>query len=234
MPPSAKSARILVADDDMPVAQRVSDILLMNGFKFVDSTSTISEFSIFSAYDLIIIDIVWPSPRRPKYESSPYLGLTVLTYLRKTDPLKLVVLMSGKLFDLEHLAQIQNADGYFNSHANASEILQIVDRLTHSRSAGAPIGPTHLPPHQLRDLSRGLLTLSNILHEVEGAPSLLGLSSPEFDKIRNYTKELQTTLHQPPPLDHSKWKSRLDFINGALSGARNVAEIVEKLLKFFT
>jgi len=35
-------------------------------------------------------------------------------------------------------------------------------------------------------------------------------------------------------LDHSKWKSRLDFINGALSGARNVAEIVEKLLKFFT
>lgn len=238
-----QSCKVLVADDDSNSALRIQRILESGGYRRTEILSHVQSFAQLEGHQIVILDIVWPRHARPEDEQSDYFGLAGLRYLRTHDPESRVVLMSRWLFDLEHINEIQQADAYFKSTANADQILSVITQVLHrkpdesmsqdSETQGFVLmlpgrGQTTLPAKQRLVVHNYLSLLEQTL--LDGRADLFGLRSDSYQELVREVRELKEEVQNraKPP---GAWRKRFEALGSLVSGTNNLLNLVQAILK---
>lgn len=235
-----QSCRVLVADDNAKTAERIRSILLSGGYRQVEVISSFETFEQLEGYHIAILDIVWPRHARPAYEESPYWGLTALQYLRKNSPQTKVILMSKHLFDLDHIHKIQEADAYFKSRAEASQVLALMSKVF--SEANDPVvaetpenhtfilmqkpvdAVTPVPTDKALVAYDYLTLLEQTL--LDGRADLFGLRRHSYDDLAREIQELKEEIQKK---NSATWKQRLDTLSALASGAKNLLDVINAI-----
>ncbi len=208
-----ENCKILVADDDVKVANRIKEILESNGCGSVNSKSKINALREIEGYEIVILDIFWVGDAKPKYQSDNYFGIRAAEYLRQTSPDCKIILMSKYFYELDKSRKISKVcDEFFSSNEDSTEILGILHKVA------STIGMTkNYQPQAL--LLKEISLTEYILNEVDGSsknkPDLIGLSNPAHATLLEnikLLKEMYTTTSNPDGV-----KEYLDRINITLN-----------------
>jgi CheY-like chemotaxis protein len=207
-----KKNKILVADDNPETAKYVKQVLESGGYRNVKTVSNIKSFKKLEGYDIVILDIVWPSNARPEHEISDNFGFAGLRYLKTTDPKNIVILMSSHLFDLNQHERIAEADAFFKSSAEGSQIIEKISKV-------------------LLDKSNKLL---NILEEtlLDGRADLFGLKNYDYNNLLNEVKQVKIAIQNGEP--ESSLANKLNKLLPWATGSNTLLSIINGIIKLFS
>lgn len=224
-----ETCKILVADDDVEVANRIKEILVSNGCGSVNSKSKINALREIEGYEIVILDIFWVGDAKPKYQSDNYFGIRAAEYLRQTSPDCKIILMSKYFYELDQLSEISKVcDDIFNSNGDSIKIFGKIHKVA------STIGITK--QDQPQDLIlKEINLIEQILNEVDGSsknqPDLIGMSNKDhatlYQKIKSL-KEMYTISSNPNGV-----KEDVDIINITLNekSVKTIKTTVLELLK---
>ena len=193
-----ENCKILVADDDVEVADRIKEILVSNGYGSVNSKSKINALREIEGYEIVILDIFWVGDSKPKYQSDNYFGIRAAEYLRQTSPDCKIILMSKYFYELDQLSDISKVcDDFFSSNGDSITIFSKIHKVA------STIGITkHAQPQDI--ILKEINLTEQILNEVDGSsknqPDLIGMSNKDhatlYQEIK-LLKEKYTRSSQP-------------------------------------
>jgi CheY-like chemotaxis protein/biotin operon repressor len=208
-----ETCKILVADDDVEVANRIKEILVSNGCGSVNSKSKINALREIEGYEIVILDIFWVGDAKPKYQSDNYFGIRAAEYLRQTSPDCKIILMSKYFYELDQLSEISKVcDDIFSSNGDSIKIFGKIHKVA------STIGITkHDQPQDI--ILKEINLTEQILNEVDGSsknqPDLIGMSNKDhatlYQKIKSL-KEKYTISSNPNGV-----KEDVDIINITLN-----------------
>lgn len=184
-----ETCKILVADDDVEVADRIKEILVSNGCGSVNSKSKINALREIEGYEIVILDIFWAGDSKPKYQSDNYFGIRAAEYLRETSPDCKIILMSKYFYELDQLSEISKVcDDFFSSHGDSIKIFGKIHKVA------STIGITkHDQPQDL--ILKEINLTEQILNEVDGSsknqPDLIGMSNKDHATLYQEIKSLK-------------------------------------------
>jgi len=184
-----ETCKILVADDDVEVADRIKEILVSNGCGSVNSKSKINALREIEGYEIVILDIFWVGDTKPKYQSDNYFGIRAAEYLRQTSPDCKIILMSKYFYELDQLSEISKVcDDFFSSNGDSIKIFGKIHKVA------STIGITkHAQPQDL--LLKEINLTEQILNEVDGSsnnqPDLIGMSNKDHATLYQEIKSLK-------------------------------------------
>lgn len=184
-----EACKILVADDDVEVANRIKEILVSNGCGSVNSKSKINALREIEGYEIVILDIFWVGDAKPKYQSDNYFGIRAAEYLRQTSLDCKIILMSKYFYELDQLSEISKVcDDFFSSNGDSIKIFGKIHKVA------STIGTTkNVQPQDL--ILKEINLTEQILNEVDGSsknqPDLIGMSHKDHATLYQEIKSLK-------------------------------------------
>lgn len=163
-------AHILIADDDLELAELLVDYLALEGFT-VDTAhdgGEAVEKALTNQYDLIVLDIMMPVMN----------GLDALRQLRTklTTP---VLMLTARGDDIDRIIGLEiGADDYLPKPCNPRELLARIRAILRRASGAALIDTKHSP------LEFGELKLDPRYREARVRDEAVGLTGTEFEILR--------------------------------------------------
>ncbi len=237
--------KILVADDHVEVTDRISQILINNGYSNTTTKNKVDSYSSLLGYDLLMMDIVWPEKLRPREEVSELFGLSALQYVKDHSQSSRVILFSTHLFDLHDLSSLERADAYFKSSALAQDILGIVRKVAKFDQSDADDFDQTLVTKKTYDQDRMskstktgdalnlIAILEELLEDGSNDPSLLGLTQLEYDRLLQAVQETKKSLSGDGLGSGKSFSEKVKTLVEISKLPANALEIVEKLRDLF-